>query len=491
MHFSLARLGNVTLTHAVIRQAEQGVRGSADGVRIINTDILSCEQAVYLSGTSRQIDIDMLHLDDFVLHDSRVVYNEHGVFIVRAANENRHIYIASSIISHNEIGIFMERNRAQGRESEIFKTHVYVTDCHIEANSQHGISNEAQSSLIVERSSLIGPSEHAYYSNHNHNPLQVTFRDTYFTGFSYAAVHVSCVDCDTVSWSFYNNYFENIERQGLYISHAEPNTAYLNLDVVNNTFNGLTGSTYAIHITIGVTDRFVVENNTFHSSQGGIYVEGYYVNDASAVSLAGNRFINVGPNGHSIKTHAVTVYITGNLFENCTAPSLIHLQSRSDHVISENWFINNKVSICFIEVNPDNLFDRLSSIQANRNYWDTQDVHRIKDVICDFFLDSNRARVEMTEFYTSADMSTVVTRPDDFLYQVHPDQNTVVIGGVISPLTDTSIVTDHGYDILVNRSIIVEDGVTLNIHSLTMLFSEYRGVVVFGELMYYFTRTHS
>ena len=146
----------MTLTHAVIRQAVQGVQGSADGVRIINTDILACEQAVALtSGSSREIDTDALQPDDFILRDSRLMHNTEGMVLI-GVNETKYFYISSSSISHNQqSGIHIWNwERATGA----IETHVYVTDSVIQANARDGISVRARSFLTIERSSLIGPS---------------------------------------------------------------------------------------------------------------------------------------------------------------------------------------------------------------------------------------------------------------------------------------------------------------------------------------------
>ena len=473
----------MTLTHAVIRQAEQGVRGSADGVRIINTDILACDQAVALTrGSSRAVNLNVLQPDDFILRESRLMYSTDGL-IITGVNNEKYFYISSSSLSHNSNGINIKNWASSSGEIE---THLYVTDCHIEANSGYGIWDQTRSYVTVERSSLIGPSQRGYMSYRHYGrdniPVTLTFRDSYFAGFSSSAVYTWCYSCNSVNWSFYNNRFENQPREGLFIHHIRQNRERLNLDVVNNTFHGLTGNYFAVTVTTSAINRWVMENNTFDATQGGISVSGDSNNNIE-VSLTGNTFTNLGPNKYPIAMERATAYITGNLFQQCTAHSLIYLETSIDHVISENQFINNTIPNCFIEVHPDNPYDRYNSIQANRNYWDTQDVHRIKDVICDFFLDSNRARVEMTEFYTSADMSTTVSNPnaDDFRYDVMSDLNTVVIGGVITSSGDTSLVTSLGYTLVVNRSIIIESGVTVDLHSVTVEFAENRGVVVFGE----------
>ena len=476
----------MTLTHAVIRQAENGVRGSADGVRIINTDILACEQAVALtSGSSREIDTDALQPDDFFLRESRLIYSTDGV-IITGVNNDKYFYISSSSLSHNSNGINIKNWASSSGEIE---THLYVADCHIEANSANGIWDQTRSYVTVERSSLIGPSQSGYYSSRHYSadgiPVQLTIRDSYFTGFTSRTVYSWCTHCNTVNWTFHNNRFVEHFHEDLYLHHAGAGSGeFLNLEVVNNTFQGAAYShAFAVTITTAAQDRFLVENNTFDSTQGGLVVGGDVYSFISA-SLTNNRFINIGPHVAAIKIRRATVNITGNTFQNCTAPSLIELESGSDHVISENKFINNTMSSkCLLSVR-ENPYEPYSSIQANRNYWDSQDVSRIKGAICDFFLDSSRARVEMIEFYTSPDMSTTVSHHDDFRYEFRSDLNATVIGGVITSSSTISLDTGFGDKLIVNRSIIVEPGANVDLHSVVMEFAANRGMVVFGKTMY-------
>ena len=475
--------GNLTLKHAVIRQAVQCVTGDADGVRIINTDILACEQAVALtSGSRREFDTDALQPSDFVMRNSRAMYSNDGV-VLTGVNSYKYFYISSSSFSHNQYGI---RNWNWANALGEIETHLYVADCHIEANRHTAILDNTRSYVTVERTSLIGPSLWGY-SSARRTPVKLSFRNSYFTGFWRLAVYSSCYDCIS-NWSFYNNQFVNVD-ENIKLRHDGSGRGHLNVEIVNNTFYGSPryrpDDLYTMFIAVTTRDKVLVQNNTFDSIPGGITINPhpYGDNTIAPALLTENRFINIGPSEVAIRTRA-TVNITGNTFQNCTVPSLIELESGSDHVISENKFINNTMSSkCLLSVR-ENPYEPYSSIQANRNYWDSQDVSRIKGAICDFFLDSSRARVEMIEFYTSPDMSTTVNHHDDFRYEFRSDLNATVIGGVITSSSTISLDTGFGDKLIVNRSIIVEPGANVDLHSVVMEFAANRGMVVFGKTMY-------
>ena len=89
--------GHLKLSHALIRQAEQGVSGNADGLRIIDSDIMSCRQGVALSsGSSRYVNVTSLQPDKFLMRGSRVMYGDEGL-LLSAVTGNESIYVTSSV----------------------------------------------------------------------------------------------------------------------------------------------------------------------------------------------------------------------------------------------------------------------------------------------------------------------------------------------------------------------------------------------------------
>ena len=457
-------------------------------MRIVNSEIMFCEHGVVLSsGTDREIAADNLQPADYVLRSSHLLYNTDGLILI-GLNDNKHFYVTSSNISFNSNGLKFE-NWAD--TEGYIETHLYLSDSHVERN-RIGILDDTfavRSDVTIERSTFIGQTVNAYelhrYSFIDDNYAQLAVRDSHFIENSRETFDLRCNNCFTSSWSFYNNRFVSNGREAISATHnsqENDDQQYLNLTIVNNTFQDSSSRYYsAMSInTASMDDRVTCQNNTFDTLEGAIEFRGH---ESTNFSVVGNTFRNMGQRRVVIEIERAAAYIGGNTFQQCTAPTLIYLHDRNDHVITENKFINNTMSSCLIEVHPDNPYDRFNSIQANRNYWDTQDVHRIKDIICDFFLNSNRARVEMTEFYTSPDMSTTVNHPDadNIRSEFRPDLNAVVIGGVITSSGNTSLAAGYGYKLLVNRSIIVEPGASVDLYSVTVEFAENRGVIVYGN----------
>ena len=111
--------GNLTLSHALIRQAEQGVRAHADGLRIIDSDIMSCREGVaLLSGSSREVDVSSLQPDKFLMRGSRVMYCDEGL-LLSAVTGNESIYVTSSVFNHNNYGIRIQ-NQMSSELAEIY-----------------------------------------------------------------------------------------------------------------------------------------------------------------------------------------------------------------------------------------------------------------------------------------------------------------------------------------------------------------------------------
>ena len=249
---------------------------------------------------------------------------------------------------------------------------------------------------------------------------------------------------------------------------------------VKDTAKDLTDSSYTIDIDYW-SRQIVIENNTFRSTQGGVAIRAWWRSGKPLpirLTLTGNTFINVGPSLPAIfvgVTRAAS--ITRNTFLECTSASLIRLSG--DYMVTENRFINNTAPDCYID-----LFDGTNDgTEANRNYWDTQDIHSIKAVICDCFMNTFRPCANITDYYTSADMTTLVSRPDadDFRFKVRADLNAVVVGGVVTSSSDTSVLTNSNMTVFVNRSIIVQPGVGLNLTAARFEFAENRGVDVRGK----------
>lgn len=481
--------GDISLSYALVRQAETCIQGNANDVTVTDSDIFACETGIALdAGSSRGgTDITALQPDDYFLRDSRVMYHTNAMMAFGNSVNHYFNVMTSQFSDNSNDGIQLAKwDDSATIEISDIATHLMMSDCRVERNGRSGIRDELPHSVVTIDGTVFSDiDDDAYYNNE-------FYEDAYVIRFAVTnSVFTRCRggiymdgfsrDRDSAQNTFLlrNNIFEH------FISDASVSLDSwhaLNATIEGNTFREMTSCCSSMYIYLESGGDITFADNTFaNNSQDAFRIYGSQ-EAIGTVNITGNTFTQVGRSRNIIEISHVTANIERNIFENTPefGDAVIFIESEYDHVIRENQFTNNVHTPCLIEISDNLLYDRNKSIVANYNYWGTDNIRDIQDVICDFFLESRKAQVEISVYYTSVDMATTVTViSNDFRYEVKPDIGAVVIGGVMTSSVDMQELAGN-YSLLVNRSLVIESGVDVQWHSVAAEVTSRRGIHVHG-----------
>jgi hypothetical protein len=304
-----------------------------------------------------------------------------------------------------------------------------------------------------------------------------------YNGF-YSKLYGYCLRCFNHTTMISGNTFTKNEKHQVYVRHKsyyDDDNTHVNIAIMNNTFLEHTytyGYSVAIH-SLRVNRKLAIEENTFNNSHGGIEIYGKDKKDAMAV-VRNNVFQNVyGATKNVILVTKTRLNFTENVITNCTVPVLIDLADGINHEITFNKFTNNGLTVCLVNTGED--YRHKHFILANYNHWGSSDIELIKSLICDVFLDSSKARVLMDYFFPDVDMSSAqaISSAFDLNYKYDSELAVGVIGGVIHSGFNMSILAPK--NVIVNRTIIVDETANVQLSSFTFNFTRNRGVVLLGK----------
>ena len=200
------------------------------------------------------------------------------------------------------------------------------------------------------------------------------------------------------------------------------------------------------------------------------------------VTLAGNTF-EENRRAPCVKVHVLAApgYITpgfisivGNSFANNSRANIIVIDDRAYHrmQLQRNVFEN---PLCPFELEVQSPWRCSYAVNASENWWGSANRTYVADRISDVFVDSQKAKVGITSFYSDREMTQLEVFPDLRTWNVTSDG---LVGGELHRNV-TLASSDTSY--FVNKSIYIPSGFQLQLEgNVTLHFAERRGIIVEG-----------
>ena len=419
----------------------------------------------------------------FVISHTKCIYNKNGIYL-HGTNEKPYFYIHHCDFSLNTGTGFTIKNW----DYQYVKTSLFLSKSSMDNNTYYGMgSHNIHLDLIVDHSSFSGNKRFGIYILDSTSyasrvsDIQITnshLLENRYHGISVKLHYRHCLN-DTIMIS--GNTFTKNERHQVYVeyySNYDDENTHVDIAIMNNTFLEHTytsGYSVAIHSSI-LNGKLAIEENTFNNSHGGIEIYGKNKKDIMAV-VRNNVFQNVyGATKNVILVTQTRLNFTENVITTCTVPVLMDLADGMNHEITFNKFTNNGLTVCL--VNTREVYHHKKVILADYNHWGSSDIELIKSLICDVFLDSSKARVLMNYFFPDVDMSSAqaISSAFDLKYQYDSELAAGVIGGVIR-----SGFIMAPKNVIVNRTIIVDETANVMLSGFTFNFTRKRGFVLLGK----------
>ena len=420
----------------------------------------------------------------FVISHTKCIYNKNGIYL-HGTNEKPYFYIHHCDFSFNTETGFTIKNW----DYRHVKTSLFLSKSSMDNNTYYGMRSHSEINLdlIVDHSSFSGNKrsgiyilDHTYYAN-SASDIQITNSHLLENRYHGISVQLHCWHCLNDTTMISGNTFTKNERHQVYVeyySYYVDENIHVDIAIMNNTFLEHTytsGYSVAIHSSI-LNGKLAIEENTFNNSHGGIEIYGKDKKYVMAV-VRNNVFQNVyGATKNVILVTQTRLNFTENVITTCTVPVLMDLADGMNHEITFNKFTNNGLTVCL--VNTREAYHHKKVILADYNHWGSSDIELIKSLICDVFLDSSKARVLMNYFFPDVDMSSAqaISSAFDFKYQYDSELAAGVIGGVIR-----SGFIMAPQNVIVNRTIIVDETANVMLSGFTFNFTRKRGFVLLGK----------
>ncbi|VDI65684.1 Hypothetical predicted protein, partial [Mytilus galloprovincialis] len=422
----------------------------------------------------------------FKIRNSEFIHNQYGIQFL-GTTENPSFFIKQCNISLNS-GYGIQIGNWFNRAISSVLSRLYIDMSSIERNSNHGIysGSDGFASIFVNNTVIkdhptgsIGIYSYRYWrSGFSEN---ITIMNSEFSNnrqqsvqmYSYSSYR-SCSFLKITNTTFDSNFHRSVDVN-LY-------SKCLSISIVGNSFQNSLGSYTAIELgNLGLQSDVKIIENTFRASHTVISVNGR--NSIIPVSIQGNVFDNSTPVTINSKSSLITIFnarlnFTRNTVQNCVMYSLVDIKDGVEHIFSENKFIDNQLTPCYINV--ETKFSRTHTISASNNFWGDTNTDTIKSKICDFFVDTRLALVKVERFYTDITMLSTLNISNDFKSVQQQDEKVYVIGGIING--SLSMLYPEGSIIVVNRSILILETGDVQITNASFNFSQNRGIRSYGKL---------
>ena len=474
--------GNIHFQRSLIRQAFVGIEGDGSGLYLSNVDIHSCESGIQISDG-----VDEENNNFVLLQDSKVFLNKQGI-LVHGTKTAPYINIQRSNISSNDYnGVSIKNWDNTYTDTD---TVLVVSDSNLDKNTQSGFetSEKILVDISIQNCTFIQNSQYGVYFNrylpYNTRPNNLSITLSNFVSNKREGLYLYSIRIDSLNVNLENNDFISNLRRALYLLF-DPNTdASVVIGIKGNTFSGHTGNNYPIEIRQSSNAFSLdIQNNTFIENHGCIDITAK--SDQMIVHASYNRFENIyGSSKHVIKISRGLLRFTNNIIENTTAGTLIEIGNGYDHVITNNTFAADHVSSCY--VNVVSAFETDKLILAADNYWGAENISKIKEKVCDFFLNVKVARVVIWSYYLDSSMTIKqeVESEDEFDSPSIFANGSYYYGGII----DSRVigVDKANGNLFVNRSIIIEETGLLEFFGNWVYFGENRGIIVKGIYRLFF-----
>jgi hypothetical protein len=426
----------------------------------------------------------------FVISHTKCIYNRNGIYL-HGTNEKPYVYIHHCDFSLNTENGFTIKNWDNAKTTDV-STSLFLSKSSMDNNTYYGMVSyrNIRFDLIVDHSSFSGNKrsgiyilDHTRYAN-SASDIQITnsrLLENSYHGF-YAKLY--CWHCLNDTTMISGNTFTKNEGHQVYVKYYfyyEDGNTRVDIAIMNNTFLEHTyasGYSVAIHSS-RLNSKLAIEGNIFYNSHGGIEIYGKDKKHIMAV-VRNNVFQNVyGATKNVIFVTKTRLNFTENVITTCTVPVLMDLADGINHEITFNNFSNNGLTVCLVNVGED--YRHKHFIFADYNHWGSSDIELIKSLICDVFLDSSKARVLMDYFFPDVGMSSAQAISSAFHlnYQYDSELAAGVIGGVIHSGFNMSILVSK--NVIVNRTIIVDETANVLLSGFTFNFTRKRGFVLLGK----------
>ncbi|VDI79234.1 Hypothetical predicted protein [Mytilus galloprovincialis] len=478
--------GNISLWYTVVRQATIGIQGDSIGIHLGHCNIYSCDTGIQLSGgtTSKHKISD----STFTILHTRSFRNEYGIRLHGTA-QLPYIYIDQSQFSFNsKHGLVIENWNDESSSDTVL--HLYNSK--LNDNYKSGLLSSCSYQkhiLVIENSSFSRNGETGLYLyQYYYEPTTVfdisysNFEENAYNGVEYKYI---CYYCHgNLSNSLRHNHMIHNKRFQIVFSftNRDDKPVMMNVLLTNNTIRKHSYyERYAVSIganrVIGV---FEIVNNTFDDLRGGFGINSGQ--DSSVqVNMINNIFENIyGEQMAVLYISSTRLHFVENIISNCSVNNLVDLVDGLSHQIKNNSFNNNAVTYCIVRVGEE--YNKIKSINADFNYWGTDNISLVKACICDVFLDSLKARVRTDYVFLDPSMTSAQHIPtvDDFHITFDTDFNAYVIGGVIKSLIN--LPTFESDTVIVNRTVIIDYSAEVHLFGITYNFTAKRGIIVLGML---------
>ncbi|XP_076090020.1 uncharacterized protein LOC143062058 [Mytilus galloprovincialis] len=480
--------GTLNIAHSVIRQGDICVQGTSEDMDINFGTFYSCNTALRVSeGINLTVTKEeFIPETTFKIRNSEFIYNQYGIQF-QGTTEKSSLFIKKCNISLSSgYGIHIGNwyNRAL---NDVF-SRFYIDMSSIERNSNHGIysGSTGRASIFVNNTIIKGHTGsigiysyrpyRRYASSYTEN---ITIMNSELSNNRLQSVYMDCYYCYFSVLTIINTTFEsNFDRSSVEVYHS----GEVSISIIGNSFHNCRGWYPVIGLSkVGHQSDLEVFGNTFRNSYAVISVNG--PDSIMPINIQGNVFMNNTKVSSNSKTSLITISnarlnFTRNSVQSCLMYSLVDIKDGVEHIFSQNKFIDNLLTPCYIKV--ESIFNRTHAISASYNFWGETDTDTIKSKICDFFVDSRVALVTVEQFYIDITMLSTLNISNAFEFIQQSDENVYIIEGIFDSSVPLLFPEDSTF--IVNRSILIAENGDVQISKASFNFSQDRGMRSYGKL---------
>ena len=406
---------------------------------------------------------------------------------MHGSNQRPFIYIDQSEFSFNgRFGLIIDN----WDDASSTDTVLQLYNSKLNNNYYSGLvsSKSLALSLVITKSYFSRNGQNGLYLLRSSYEKKTMFEisNSYFEENEYNGVELkySCWYCYlTLNDSLRHNHFTKNRRFQIVFSltRYRSTPALMNFLMTNNTITKHSyNERYAVSIGANrLIGMFEIANNTFYDLHGGFEIQ-CGAGSSVQVNMRNNIFENVYGKKMSVLLISNTrLNFVENTISNCSVNNIIDIVDGLSHQLNNNSFIYNKETVCVVRVGEK--YNKIKSINADYNYWGTNNISLAKACICDVFLDSSKARVLTDHMFFDPSMTSAQHIPtvDDFQTTFDTDLNGYIIGGVIK--SANSLPTFESDTVIVNRTVIIDYSADVRLFGITLNFTASRGIIVIGK----------
>ncbi|CAG2246407.1 unnamed protein product [Mytilus edulis] len=477
--------GTLNIAHSVIRQGDICVQGTSEDMNINFGTFYSCNTALRVSeGINLTVTKEeFIPETTFKIRNSEFIYNQYGIQF-QGTTEKPSLFIKKCNISLSS-GYGIHIGNWFNRALNDVLSRLYIDMSSIERNSNHGIysGSTGRASIFVNNTIIKGHtgsigiySYRRYASSYTEN---ITIMNSELSNNRLQSVYMYCYTCYYSVLTIINTTFEsNFDRSSVEVYHS----GEVSISIIGNSFHNCRGWYPVIGLSkVGHQSDLEVFDNTFRNSYAVISVNG--PDSIMPINIQGNVFMNNTQVSSNRKTSLITISnarlnFTRNSVQSCLMYSLVDIKDGVEHIFSQNKFIDNLLTPCYIKV--ESIFNRTHAISASYNFWGETDTDTIKSKICDFFVDSRVALVTVEQFYIDITMLSTLNISNAFEFIQQSDENVYIVEGIFDSSVPLLFPEDSTF--IVNRSILIAENGDVQISKASFNFSQDRGVRSYGKL---------